>query len=375
MAFPPVRLSIRWVLGASLFLVALAAARSPSPEGGQAAFLALPASPCPGALPILHLEGDPYTRGFQHGQVLREAVRQRGEKVLQAWASASAQYSSPPILPTARESLPEEVWEEVRGIADGARVSEETILLLNLWRPEDSAADGFLLVFTEAGSGSPYLGWVGKGSCEDAVLLVHRTAAGDTYALLGRAGQVGGVLGVNGAGLAGAVQRVSALDRRAWGVPAEVLLALGLARASAAEGASGQVAQARRAGGGAILWAEGASETVSLVEFTAHRHTLEAPQETLLWQEFRDPWLAELASSPSQGETVEERVRWLEANREWLGQEKAWAWLVGEAQRPGNMAALLDVTLARFWVAFGGGEVGPVGLGPVSLDELLAEAQ
>ncbi len=373
---PLSRWPVRWFLGGFLLLVAVAALWSPPPEGGEAA--PLPShgpGPCPEALPVLRLEGTPYARGFQHGQALREAIRGRGERALQMWASAGAQRPGPPLLPVARASLPPEVWEEIQGIADGAGVSRETVLLLNLWRPDGSAAGGFLLAFAEAESGAPYLGWTGESPCQDAVLLVHQTAEGDAYAVLGRAGQVGGTVGVNRAGLAGAAREAPTLDRRTWGVPPEVLLALGLARASTPDEAAGQVAQARRAGGGAILWAEGAGGRLSLVEFTAHRYALHAPPEALLWQGFQDPWLLELAPPLPAEKEAEDLARWLEANRAWMGQGKAWTWLTEKAQGPGRLAALLDVASARLWVALGRAEGGPLGLGPVSLEEWLAEAK
>lgn len=370
------RWPVRLLLGTLLFLVALGAAWSLPPEGGGTEpARSLAASACPDTLPLLRLEGDPYARGFQHGQALREVIRQRGERVLQAWASAGVQRPSLPLLPTARTTLFPEVWQEVQGIADGAGVSREAVLLLNLWRPEGTAAHGFFLAFAEAESGSPYLGWVGAGPCQGAVLLVHRTAEGDAYAVLGWAGQVGGVLGVNRAGLAGVAREASTLDRRTWGVPSEMLLALGLARASTADEAVGWVAQARRAGGGAILWAEGAGSARSLVEFTAHRYALEAPPRALLWQRLRNPWLLEVAPSPPAERSAEEQAEWLEDNREWIGQGKAWAWLKGEVQGPGRLAALLDVASARLWVAFGCGEEGVVELGPVALEGSFAEVR
>lgn len=325
-----------------------------------------------GALPVLCLEGDAYTRGLQHGQALREAIRGRCERVLQAWASAGAGRNDLPLLPTARALLPPEVWQEVRGIAEGAEVPLEAVLLLNLWRPDGPAADGFLLAFGEAESGSPYLGWVGEGPCQDAVLLVHRTLEGDAYAVLGQAGEAGGVLGVNSAGLAGTVREVLVQDRRTWGTPAKMLLALGLARATTVDGAAGEVARVRRAGGGAILWTEGTGNRLALEEFTAHRHALEAPQKALLWQGFRDLWLQELAPTLPQRARAEEQAQWLEANLGWIGPEKAWDRLVEELQDQGDMAALLDVASARLWVAFRDGEEGLVGLGPVPLEEFLA---
>lgn len=376
MPVSPPQWPVRLLLGALLFLVALGAAWSLPPEGGETEpARSLAASACPDTLPLLRLEGDPYARGFQHGQALRRVIRQRGERMLQAWASAGVQRPSLALLPSVRTTLLPEVRQEVQGIADGAGVSRETVLLLNLWQPGETPAGGFFLAFAEAESGSRYLGWMGEGPCQDAVLLVHRTAEGDAYMVLGRAGQVGGILGANRAGLAGVAREASTRDRRTWGVPTEMLLALGLARASTVDEAVSQVAQARRAGGGAILWAEGAGSARSLVEFTAHRYALEVPPEAFLWQGFRDPWLQEFALFPPAERGAEERAEWLEDNREWIGQGKAWAWLKGEVQGPGRLAALLDVASARLWVAFGCAEGGTVELGPVALEEFFAEAQ
>ncbi|MBC7225229.1 MAG: hypothetical protein H5T59_13325, partial [Anaerolineae bacterium] len=90
-------------------------------------------------------------------------------------------------------------------------------------------------------------------------------------------------------------------------------------------------------------------------------------------QGFRDPWLAELAPPKAEAPRAEAREAWLRANGLWLGREKAWAWLVGEAQGQTGMAALLDAGAARLWVAFGG-EGRRARAGSLSLEELWSAA-
>lgn len=372
MAYGPFRghAHARWLLAVLLLPVALAGAWL-APRNGE-----MPPGPvptgqeaCPEALPVLLLEGSPYARGRQHGQALRAAIRQRVEARLAAWARTSQ--GTVPALPAAHALLPDDAWEQARGIADGAGVSLGDILLLNFWQPEEGDAGGLLLTFREPTSGVPYLGLVAPSPCRETVLLVHRPAEGRAYALLGHPGEVGGLLGANEAGLAGAAQQAPTLDRRAWGLPAEIALAVGLAQATTADQAAGLAAQATRGGGGALLWVEGAGRAATLVEFTAHRHALESASGPLLWQGFRDPWLAELAPPGAANPRALAREAWLRVNGPWMGREKAWAWLVGQAQGQTGMAALLDAGTARLWVAFGG-EGHRVRAGSPSLEELLA---
>ncbi len=114
-----------------------------------------PASPSP-FFEVVHLHGSPYERGFQHGRRFASKIRSLYTRLLVSSllpylnreradiASVMTEYQKPRydegrfsyefLLDSGRElakSIPEPYLEEMRGIADGAGLPYEDILLLN----------------------------------------------------------------------------------------------------------------------------------------------------------------------------------------------------------------------------------------------------
>jgi len=370
----------RILLGAALLFLGLAGLLNPLARSWEGQLTAPTQASAPGALQVLHLQGTAYERGVIQGQALRGEIRRRVQERLHQLAHSKQAVDLHSLVPGAKNALPPEVWDEIRGIADGSGVALENALLLNLWAPEEAAAPGegtaedrgerFLLAFPESPSDTMTLALRNESLCTGGLILtISETPSGTVYALLGAPGEAGGWVGINQAGLAVAGSAAPTLDRRTWGTPVSALVGLALSRATTADQAASELAQARRGGGGGIILVEGRSGHALLVEFTAHRHVVEAPADhTILWAgQFQDPWLKELAL-PSPG--TEEQRRWLEANSGWLSREKALAWLAEQTHRRGGLSVLLDTTTSELWVATNT-EGGTTGFRQLSLDPYL----
>jgi len=101
----------------------------------------------PQPLPLVKIHGSPYQRGLQHGRACGDLIR-RYPDVLLAVLRAEAQWRAldtagpvptrDDLLPRAMRFLPTleafapHLVEEVRGIADGARLSFAEVLLVNV---------------------------------------------------------------------------------------------------------------------------------------------------------------------------------------------------------------------------------------------------
>lgn len=85
----------------------------------------------------LILKGKPYALGFQHGKKLKEAIAQNVKKLID---DKILNYPEHPqirsfldSLPNVIQHLPEDYIQEIQGLAEGAEIPYEKILLLNLF--------------------------------------------------------------------------------------------------------------------------------------------------------------------------------------------------------------------------------------------------
>lgn len=87
--------------------------------------------------PIIETEGTPYDMGFQHGQKAKQQIQDCLDRCIPSRRTDEERQRAAAIERTIAERMPEAL-EEMRGIAEGARLSYEDILLLNLsielWR-------------------------------------------------------------------------------------------------------------------------------------------------------------------------------------------------------------------------------------------------
>ncbi len=107
-------------------------------------------------LPLIKVHGSPYQRGLQHGRQCGDLIRRYPDVLMQAieleasWRALDATGKAldrETLLQRARAFLPQleafapHLVEEVRGIADGAKLSFEEVLLANV-RAEVTGVDG-----------------------------------------------------------------------------------------------------------------------------------------------------------------------------------------------------------------------------------------
>jgi len=88
-----------------------------------------------GGVRVLHLAGTPYQMGYQHGVLLQKTVRAALRDDLYARLSDQPGLSHARLLAYARQvelSLPEELRQEIRGLADGAGLPYRDVLAWNL---------------------------------------------------------------------------------------------------------------------------------------------------------------------------------------------------------------------------------------------------
>jgi len=304
-----------------------------------------------GHLTVLHLRGTPYEMGYQHGAAQRAVIRQWLRDEIYRRAIAQDGQSHALLLIQAHElarSLPLEIQSELRGIADGAGLAYQDILLLNLvlnhlpcqtlladetppvtlnlealafaaWPPathQDDASDETLLGYRLDAPGTA------ERLRRHLLAVIYQPAVGQSYATLAWSGQVGAWCGLNRAGLAVCatpVETVKAGDAGHQALFPPILVRHLLAQAQGGEQALRLALQQDYLAAFQLLIADGRRQTVSAVSFGAHRYEIVAslsglmtfgPDQTLLeslldrnlgWLD-RDKALAALSNAGPDGE-------------------------------------------------------------------------
>jgi isopenicillin-N N-acyltransferase-like protein len=184
---------------------------------------------------IITVEGEAYERGHQYGARAFDSIRQNVEVYLRLIAfhsgreAAAARQAAGEYRPILAAHAPE-LLEEMRGIAEGARVDLVDVLLINA-RSELMGAFGegecTALAATPqvTAEGRVLMGqnwdWY-TAVAPEPVLLQVRPAAGPEILTLVEAGQVGKI-GLNSAGLGVGLNFLSH-EHRGQGVPVHVIL-------------------------------------------------------------------------------------------------------------------------------------------------------
>lgn len=152
---------------------------------------------------ILRLEGTPYEMGVQHGTLLKEKIRENVDQFVD-----SPDFVNHPRvkvfqsrLSTLLDFIPPHYIEEMRGMACGASVPFEKILMLNLF-PEMFHCIGMAAQNKATVDGALYhirvLDYgIGKGLQKSAVLMVVKPENKLPFVSVGYAGFIGSVTGMN----------------------------------------------------------------------------------------------------------------------------------------------------------------------------------
>lgn len=145
---------------------------------------------------VVHLFGSPYEVGKAHGELLAKEIQANVARLSE---------TSPTVSDEALAAIPPNLRDEMRGVADGAKVSPETIESLNLatasWTGPGQMGAGFgkrtlggrLLHVYSMGPSNP----AGK----DPVIFVHHPAEGLRFVRVAYPGLVGALVGVNDEGI------------------------------------------------------------------------------------------------------------------------------------------------------------------------------
>ncbi|WP_072378880.1 C45 family autoproteolytic acyltransferase/hydolase [Rhizobium tibeticum] len=181
-----------------------------------------------GKIPILHLRGDAYARGKQHGVALSTSIqtsflRLRRSTADRAWLRAERRAANSWRL---LEGMAPTIVAELKGIADGSGLAPLDIYLLSGFEFFDGAvANGCTTVACATGAGAVLAqNWDAlPGTEEELVLLVHDGIDDDDGGLImvTSPGTLGWV-GMNRAGLAFVTNDLM-LDAAAHGMPSLVV--------------------------------------------------------------------------------------------------------------------------------------------------------
>ena len=153
---------------------------------------------------ILILQGTPYQMGYQHGVLLKSAVREMIDKVL-----AISFSQQPGWIDKAWEQLkdfiPPRYREEMRGLADGSGVSLKKIELANIF-PELFHCSGGVFFGKATLNGEFFhiriLDYMTEPNFQkDAVVMVVKPQKGNAFISAGFAGFIGSVTGMNVQGI------------------------------------------------------------------------------------------------------------------------------------------------------------------------------
>ncbi len=161
---------------------------------------------------VLHVKGDPYQMGYQQGALLRDDIRELVHFLFDVKAKemkvelGGIKLLEPKqiirgIVATQRKHIPERFFEEMRGVADGAGMDVQDIIVAN-FIPELFHCSGFALSGSATKDGTLYHGRVLDYGCdwrlqEHAVLTVAEPRGKIPFVNVTYAGFIGSVTGMN----------------------------------------------------------------------------------------------------------------------------------------------------------------------------------
>jgi hypothetical protein len=165
-----------------------------------------------GGYRVLHVKGEPYEMGYQQGALLRDDIREnirflfdvkakemtldvKGVKLLDPRRVIQG------IVSQQRKFIPERFFDEMRGIADGAGVDVQDVVVAN-FIPELFHCSGFALSGSATKDGTLYHGRILDYGCdwrlqEHAVLTIAEPRGRIPFVNVTYAGFIGSVTGMN----------------------------------------------------------------------------------------------------------------------------------------------------------------------------------
>jgi hypothetical protein len=350
---------------------------------------------------VLCLRGEPYEMGLQQGHLLADTVGQLVTDYLHQYVVHDLGVPQSVLATYARvidASVPPQLRQEMRGIADGAGLPYQDVLLLNTV-PDFLALTRHLPVLelspavlvtaarasglqqaiayrTQRGSGlscASYAVW-GDLTLDGSLLAAHRLEAaweellnrnlwvtvrqpalGNAFVSLGLAGTVGVWAGMNEEQIIVALSSSPSVDVAASGQPLTFALRQVLERAGDMDQGLQSLLSAARLCGGNVLMGDAKVPQAAAVELSAHRHaTFEvagSAEVVARTNHFVDGGLAVgQAELMSEGERLASVARLsslyelLELNAGWIGASKALTILKDDPRAPSTVAATAGTT-------------------------------
>jgi hypothetical protein len=333
---------------------------------------------------VVYLHGDAYEMGLQHGSLFRDQVRQLVRDYLYGHIVASSGCSHVGLLHYVRllePRLPRDLCRELQGIADGAGLSYQDVLLLNVlpdlialthqlpaWELSSSLSsttgEHFVMAQSAEGAdlgaavalGSHFAAWGSATEDGDLIaghnlysldagllqphhlLIIRQPSHGSSFVSLGLAGMVGVWLGMNEDSLVVSLAGAPSVDVARQGQPMAFLLRQVLQNAGDLDEAESILLRGARLCGGSVILADGKAPEAMLIELSAHRQAIfeATPDSALLARtsNFLSPDLQVTQRDVFAGPEAEcSEVRYarllamLQMNSAWISQEKGLAFL------------------------------------------------
>lgn len=276
---------------------------------------------------VIYLNGDPYEMGLQQGTLLRDRLRDLVGNYLYGHVVAGRGASHASLLNHIRllePDIPSALRREMQGIADGAGLSYQDVLLLNVvpdlltltyqlpsWELFPSLLDSASLRYATALSVPHGLGCDGIalssnfaawGPATDNgqlvighnlrfvhqeelwrywVLAVRRPAQGNAFVSLAQMGSVGVWMGMSEEQITANLAGAPSVDVASHGQPLPFLLRQVLQTAGDLAEAMNILLASSRLCGGTLLLGDGKAPEAMAVDLSAHRLALYEPAENM----------------------------------------------------------------------------------------------
>jgi isopenicillin-N N-acyltransferase like protein len=194
---------------------------------------------------VLHLKGTPYEMGYQHGALLKDDIREGVRFLFDVKAKELkleyGEIKTDPkqiiaaIAEGQRKFVPARFFEELRGVADGAGMKVDDIIVAN-FIPEMFHCSGFALSGSATKDGTLYHGRILDYGCdwrlqEHAVLTIAEPDGRNAFVNVTYAGFIGSVTGMNAKSIS--IGEMGGRGLGHWaGVPMALLVRMALEDAS-----------------------------------------------------------------------------------------------------------------------------------------------
>jgi dienelactone hydrolase/predicted choloylglycine hydrolase len=235
---------------------------------------------------ILHLKGSYREMGFAHGKLLAKQAAENGEAFLDHWCVGKEKPENlRKIYDTFAPFLPDRYKEEMAGFAEGSGLTLDRIQLLHAI-PErfhctgaaamgSATRDGqlfhtrsldYALNIRRPGSGDR----PGRTVQENALIVVYEPVDGHPYVVIGWAGFLGCVSGMNAKGISIGEMGSSSKDENYAGIPMIFLLREALRQGGTLEEALAVFRKGPRTCGYNFIVADGKQRDARALEVTRH---------------------------------------------------------------------------------------------------------